>query len=98
MAVDDGGGGPKDAREVQGGVRNACSWKACMRLHCTGHGMGYDCEVHTVWFIRNTSKFPICLFLIFPKNPHMTVAYLLLNFLMILHMLFLKKISAVLPI
>ena len=47
--------------------------------------------LHAVWFIRNTSKFPIRLFLIFSKNLHMTVAYLLLNFLLILAMLFLKK-------
>ena len=48
-------------------------------------------RLHAVWFIRNTSKFPIRLFLIFSKNLYMTVAYLLLNFLLILAMLFLKK-------
>ena len=53
----------------------------------------YSCmfEIHAVWFIRNTSKFPIRLFLIFSKNIYMTVAYLLLHFLLILAMLFLKK-------
>ena len=47
--------------------------------------------MHAVWFIRNASKFPIRLFLIFSKNIYMTIAYLLLNFLLILAMLFLKN-------
>ena len=46
-------------------------------------------EVHVLWFIRNTVKFPICLFPIFPKIGYMIVAYLLLNFLVNLSMVFL---------
>ena len=37
--------------------------------------------IHALWFIRNTVKFSICLFLIFSKNGYMIVAYLLLIFL-----------------
>ena len=47
--------------------------------------------IHSVWFIRNTSKFVICLFLNFSENVHMLVAYLFLNFIMISGMLFLNN-------
>ena len=47
-------------------------------------------SIHSVWFIRNTSIFSICLFLNFCKICHMSVAYLFLKFLTILNKLFLK--------
>ena len=49
--------------------------------------------VHALWFIRNTVKFSICLFPIFSKNGYMIVAYLLLNFLVNLSMVFLSNSS-----
>ena len=47
-------------------------------------------NIHSVWFIRNTSIFSICLFLNFCKICHMSVAYLFLEFLTISNKLFLK--------
>ena len=49
--------------------------------------------LHALWFIRNTVKFSICLFPIFSKNGYMIVAYLLLNFLVNLSMVFLSNSS-----
>ena len=50
-------------------------------------------QIHALWFIRNTVKFSICLFPIFSKNGYMIVAYLLLNFLVNLSMVFLSNSS-----
>ena len=49
--------------------------------------------IHSIWFIRNTSKFQVVLFLNFYWNLSSSVAYLLLNFLAILDSVFLKIVS-----
>ena len=48
-------------------------------------------RIHAIWFIRNTAEFQLVLFLNFPQNLTSFVAYLLLNFLRILHSLFLRN-------
>ena len=49
--------------------------------------------LHSIWFIRNTSKFQVVLFLNFYRNLSSSVAYLLLNFSAILDSVFLRIVT-----
>ena len=88
LADSDGGGGfaAEDAAE--------CQYECDRRANCNfwSHVQEWKVrlELHSIWFIRNTSKFPICLLPKFSINSLMTVAYLFLKILIILSKLFLK--------
>ena len=66
-------------------------WEQIFALHdgITALIFREENNIHSIWFIRNTSKIPICLFPKFSINSLMIVAYLFLKLLIILNKLFL---------